>query len=148
MPCAMRAAMAKLFRDEPDAKQIMKMRSVYEMLETPATAGMGLDREESLGATGALGVGVGIAGVALILGLDVGAESAGLVGAAMVLGASLCYALSGFLLKRRLSGLPAIGLSASPTSASFRPIFRCHVSAGRRIRASTTSARCGPTSYT
>ena len=30
----MRAAMAKLFRDEPDAKQIMKLRSVYEMLET------------------------------------------------------------------------------------------------------------------
>lgn len=30
----MRAAMAKLFRDEPDVKQIMKMRSVYEMLET------------------------------------------------------------------------------------------------------------------
>ena len=30
----MRAALAKLFRDEPDAKQVMKMRSVYEMLET------------------------------------------------------------------------------------------------------------------
>ena len=30
----MRAAMAKLFRDEPDVKQVMKMRSVYEMLET------------------------------------------------------------------------------------------------------------------
>lgn len=30
----MRTAMAKLFRDEPDAKQVMKMRSVYEMLET------------------------------------------------------------------------------------------------------------------
>ena len=30
----MRSAMAKLFRDEPDAKQVMKMRSVYEMLET------------------------------------------------------------------------------------------------------------------
>ena len=26
--------MAKLFRDEPDVKQVMKMRSVYEMLET------------------------------------------------------------------------------------------------------------------
>jgi hypothetical protein len=26
--------MAKLFRDEPDLKQVMKMRSVYEMLET------------------------------------------------------------------------------------------------------------------
>jgi predicted phosphate transport protein (TIGR00153 family) len=30
----MRAAMAKLFRDEPDVRQVMKMRSVYEMLET------------------------------------------------------------------------------------------------------------------
>jgi uncharacterized protein len=30
----MRSAMAKLFRDEPDVKQVMKMRSVYEMLET------------------------------------------------------------------------------------------------------------------
>jgi predicted phosphate transport protein (TIGR00153 family) len=30
----MRAAMAKLFRDEPDVKQVMKMRSVYEMLES------------------------------------------------------------------------------------------------------------------
>ena len=29
----MRDAMAQLFRDEPDAKQVMKMRSVYEMLE-------------------------------------------------------------------------------------------------------------------
>jgi uncharacterized protein Yka (UPF0111/DUF47 family) len=30
----MRAAMAKLFRDEPDVKQVKKMRSVYEMLES------------------------------------------------------------------------------------------------------------------
>ena len=30
----MRDAMAKLFRDEADVKQVMKMRSVYEMLET------------------------------------------------------------------------------------------------------------------
>ena len=30
----MRSALAQLFRDEPDAKQVMKMRSVYEMLET------------------------------------------------------------------------------------------------------------------
>lgn len=29
----MRSAMARLFRDEPDLKQVMKMRSVYEMLE-------------------------------------------------------------------------------------------------------------------
>ena len=30
----MRAAMAKLFRDEPDVKQVIKLRSIYEMLET------------------------------------------------------------------------------------------------------------------
>ena len=30
----MRAAMAKLFRDEPDVKQIIKLRSIYELLET------------------------------------------------------------------------------------------------------------------
>ena len=30
----MRAAIAKLFREEPDAKQIIKLRSIYELLET------------------------------------------------------------------------------------------------------------------
>ncbi len=30
----MRAAMAKLFRDEPDVRQVIKLRSVYELLET------------------------------------------------------------------------------------------------------------------
>ena len=30
---AMRAAIAKLFREEPDAKQIIKLRSIYEILE-------------------------------------------------------------------------------------------------------------------
>ena len=30
----MRAAMAKLFRDEPDVRQVIKLKAVYEMLET------------------------------------------------------------------------------------------------------------------
>jgi uncharacterized protein len=30
----MRAAMAKLFRDEPDVRQVIKLRAVYELLET------------------------------------------------------------------------------------------------------------------
>jgi hypothetical protein len=30
----MRAAMAKLFRDEPDVRQLIKLRSIYEILET------------------------------------------------------------------------------------------------------------------
>ena len=29
----MRTAMAKLFRDEPDARQLIKLRTVYELLE-------------------------------------------------------------------------------------------------------------------
>ena len=28
-----RAAMAKLFRDEPDVRQVIKLRSIYELLE-------------------------------------------------------------------------------------------------------------------
>ena len=30
----MRTAMAKLFRDEPDVAQLIKLRTVYELLET------------------------------------------------------------------------------------------------------------------
>jgi uncharacterized protein Yka (UPF0111/DUF47 family) len=30
----MRAAMSKLFRDEADVKQLIKLRSIYELLET------------------------------------------------------------------------------------------------------------------
>lgn len=30
----MRAAMAKLFRDEPDVRQVIKLRAIYELLET------------------------------------------------------------------------------------------------------------------
>ena len=30
----MRAAMAKLFRDEPDVRQLIKLRAIYELLET------------------------------------------------------------------------------------------------------------------
>ncbi|MEO7760415.1 MAG: DUF47 family protein, partial [Casimicrobiaceae bacterium] len=30
----MRAAMAKLFRDEPDVRQVIKLKAVYELLET------------------------------------------------------------------------------------------------------------------
>jgi len=30
----MRSAMQKLFRDEPDLKQVMKLRVIYDLLET------------------------------------------------------------------------------------------------------------------
>ena len=31
---SMRAAMAKLFRDEPDVRQVIKLKAIYELLET------------------------------------------------------------------------------------------------------------------
>jgi uncharacterized protein Yka (UPF0111/DUF47 family) len=30
----MRAAMAKLFRDEPEVRQVIKLKAIYELLET------------------------------------------------------------------------------------------------------------------
>ncbi len=30
----MRSAMAKLFRDEPDVRQVIKLKAVYELLES------------------------------------------------------------------------------------------------------------------
>ena len=30
----MRAAMSKLFRDEPDVRQVIKLKAIYELLET------------------------------------------------------------------------------------------------------------------
>jgi uncharacterized protein Yka (UPF0111/DUF47 family) len=32
--CVMHAAIARLFRDEPDVRELIKLRSVYEHLET------------------------------------------------------------------------------------------------------------------
>ncbi len=77
-----------------------------------------LDRDESLGPFGAVGIGVGIAGVALILGVDVGGDGPELVGAGLIVAASLSYALSGYFLKRRLKGLPGIGVVSVTMLAS------------------------------
>jgi uncharacterized protein Yka (UPF0111/DUF47 family) len=30
----MRSAMAKLFRDEPDARQLIKLRAIYDLMES------------------------------------------------------------------------------------------------------------------
>ena len=77
-----------------------------------------LDRDDSLGIVGVAGVAIGIAGVALILGVDVGGDGAELAGAGLIVLASLSYGLSGFFLKRRLKGLPAIGVVTGTMVAS------------------------------
>jgi drug/metabolite transporter (DMT)-like permease len=68
--------------------------------------------EERLPRSGLAGIGLGIVGVALLLGVDLGGGDALLGGALMVL-ASLGYAIGALTAKRRLADVPAVGLVAS-----------------------------------
>lgn len=65
-----------------------------------------------------VGVLTGFAGVALLLGVDLGGESAMLLGGLLVVLAALGYAIGGFILKRRLSGRAPVGVSAAVMVAS------------------------------
>jgi drug/metabolite transporter (DMT)-like permease len=58
-----------------------------------------------------LGVGVGMAGVALLFGVDL--EGDGVLGGAMVLLASVGYAVGSLIAKRSLGDVPAVGIAAS-----------------------------------
>jgi drug/metabolite transporter (DMT)-like permease len=75
-----------------------------------------VDHEERSQGLRLAGVLVGFAGVALLLGVDVGG-SAMLGGLAVVL-ASLGYAIGGFLVKHRLTGVAPLGMSAAVMVAS------------------------------
>lgn len=58
------------------------------------------------------GVGLGLVGVVVLLGLDLGDSSAELVGGGMILLASLGYAVGAFIAKRHLTGAPPTGIAA------------------------------------
>jgi drug/metabolite transporter (DMT)-like permease len=68
-----------------------------------------IDHEERASGWNLAGVAIGIAGVVLLLGVDVGGDGAELVGALFVVLASLGYAISGFILKRRFADVSAVG---------------------------------------
>jgi drug/metabolite transporter (DMT)-like permease len=70
------------------------------------------DREERSSGWRLVGVLLGLAGVAVLLGVDLNGSSAELLGGAAVLLAGLGYAVGGFLVKKRLSTVPPIGLAA------------------------------------
>jgi drug/metabolite transporter (DMT)-like permease len=55
-----------------------------------------------------IGLILGLVGVAVLFGLNVGGDALGLVGGAMVLGAAVCYAISALLVKT-LSDVPKLG---------------------------------------
>ncbi|HYY21911.1 MAG TPA: DMT family transporter [Thermoleophilaceae bacterium] len=77
-----------------------------------------VDHDERSHGLNLLGIVLGIAGVVLLLGVDAGGGVAALLGGLMVVLAGLGYALGGFYLKHRLSGLAPLGVSAATMSAS------------------------------
>ncbi|HET8592827.1 MAG TPA: DMT family transporter [Solirubrobacterales bacterium] len=64
------------------------------------------------------GVVIGFAGVAVLLGVDLGGEGAALLGGLLVVLASLGYAVGGFLVKHRLAGIPPVAMSGLVMAAS------------------------------
>jgi drug/metabolite transporter (DMT)-like permease len=71
-----------------------------------------LDDEERSHGLRLVGILLGLAGVAVLLGVDVGGGVDGLLGALAVLLAALGYAVGGFMVKRRLATVPPIGVAA------------------------------------
>jgi drug/metabolite transporter (DMT)-like permease len=57
---------------------------------------------------------IGFAGVAALVGIDIGGRTDELVGAAAILGAAVCYAIGPMIVKRRLSDVDPLG----PVAAS------------------------------
>jgi drug/metabolite transporter (DMT)-like permease len=77
-----------------------------------------IDRDERPTRMGGVGILIGIVGVALLLGVDVGGDSAALVGGLAVVLASLGYALGGFYLKARFKNTQPIGVVTATMFAS------------------------------
>ncbi len=64
------------------------------------------------------GVLIGFAGVAVLLGVDLGGSGSALLGGLAVVAASLGYAVGGLLVKHRLAGIAPVGMSATVMAAS------------------------------
>lgn len=71
-----------------------------------------IDHEERSEGLALVGVLIGFAGVALLLGVDVGGSGAALLGGLMVVLASLGYAIAGFVVKHRVTGMAPSGVAA------------------------------------
>jgi drug/metabolite transporter (DMT)-like permease len=77
-----------------------------------------VDREERSQGLRLGGVLVGFAGVALLLGVDLGGSGSALLGGLAVVLASLGYAIGGFLVKHRLAGVAPLGMSVAVMTVS------------------------------
>lgn len=77
-----------------------------------------LDDEERSEGLRLVGVGVGVAGVALLFGFDLGGSSAALLGGLAVVLASVGYSVGTFVVKHRLSDARPLGVVATVMTAS------------------------------
>jgi len=77
-----------------------------------------IDQSERLYGRGLAGIAIGIVGVGLLLGVDLGGDSAALAGGFMVLLASLGYAFGALALKRWFAGEPPIALVTATMGTS------------------------------
>jgi drug/metabolite transporter (DMT)-like permease len=71
-----------------------------------------LQGAERASAASLTGVGIGIVGVAMLLGLDAGGGSDAVVGGLMVIGAAFGYAVAAWYLKRNLGGVERVATVA------------------------------------
>ena len=72
-------------------------------------------QSERLPALGIVGIVVGIVGIALLFGVDLGDGTSQILGGLAILLASLGYAIGGMLAKKKLPDVPAIGVAGSIT---------------------------------
>lgn len=77
-----------------------------------------LDPEESFYGWRLAGVVIGILGVALLLGVDLGGDSHAILGGVMVVLAALGYALAGLFIKWRFRDADPVGLATGTTSTA------------------------------
>jgi drug/metabolite transporter (DMT)-like permease len=77
-----------------------------------------IDHEERSEGLRLVGVGVGVAGVVLLFGFDLGGSSAALLGGLAVVLASVGYSVGSFVVKHRLSDARPLGVVASVMTAS------------------------------
>ena len=61
------------------------------------------------------GIAIGIVGVVLLLGVDLGGDSQAVAGGIMIVLAALGYAIAGFIVKRRFTGVQPVGLVSLTT---------------------------------
>jgi drug/metabolite transporter (DMT)-like permease len=77
-----------------------------------------VDHEERSEGLRLAGVGIGVAGVVVLFGLDLTGSTAAVLGGLAVVLASLGYSLGGFIVKHRLSDASPLGVVASVMTAS------------------------------